>query len=796
MRSFRPALLAILVLVAVLATRVKADTPPYPQPPATGGATVLTDTPAGGLPVLSWSPGGGGGGGITALTRDVTASGTGSVPATVVQAQDDAVSFTAAGFTCGAESTTPSPYGHGYILGNVGPSGNYSGVFFGYSFTGVGGTCTTPNNYNLVGNSVTGDTRLNCPGNGNLYFDYNGTAIAQYNGSANPSQWLFGSFNTLNVAFGYHGTGPTPTWDGAAGAVALMDAPTGPTCTPGTYANGVMSGQAGQVHWCDEKGIDHILSGNTGNTASFVAFVTTGGSDSSGNGSENAPWLTIGHALATISGASSSQPWAVSVGPGVYTESPALVPWVFPVCVDPSTAACTISGNVTLAASFSASSPVGGFSNFTVTGSTTLDFSAVSQSAGEVILQNDILSGAFTPTGFGVGNDDFVDLYGGAMQVLGVTSVTGMGIYAQGATFLDTTSITGSTLGASWTSVGGAINPTFNVTAGSGGLSVDLLGTSVTGTLVVVGPVLYFASAGGFPAAISCTGGCVTSDFTYTSAANGLGYTPAISGNWSPVPTTIQGALDTIGASIPGMPPAPTTGSAVVLTDTPAAGSAVLTWTAAGGGGSAPSVTYTPTTSANWNTVPSTVQGALDNLAASIPALPHPTVTGSIPVAASSGASVAWSNLSQLPSEGTAIFQTLSGEALINPGASNGGHLRQGGTDYMIWGAPSGGTPQGLGWQPTTVALTNGVTNTLTNAQATFFKLTLTGTITTPTTLVFPAVSGGTWVADLTSLSITTGPLTFSNGTQTCAITVASVAPARPLYWIFTTTGSISCSNG
>ena len=113
MRSFRPALLAILVLVAVLATRVKADTPPYPQPPATGGATVLTDTPAGGLPVLSWSPGGGGGGGITALTQDVTASGTGSVPATVVQAQDDAVSFTAAGFTCGAESTTPSPYGHG-----------------------------------------------------------------------------------------------------------------------------------------------------------------------------------------------------------------------------------------------------------------------------------------------------------------------------------------------------------------------------------------------------------------------------------------------------------------------------------------------------------------------------------------------------------------------------------------------------------------------------------------------------------------------------------------------------------
>ena len=114
----------------------------------------------------------------------------------------------------------------------------------------------------------------------------------------------------------------------------------------------------------------------------------------------------------------------------------------------------------------------------------------------------------------------------------------------------------------------------------------------------------------------------------------------------------------------------------------------------------------------------------------------------------------------------------------------------------MIWGAPSGGTPQGLGWQPTTVALTNGVTNTLTNAQATFFKLTVTGTITTPTTLVFPAVSGGTWVADLTSVSITTGPLTFSNGTQTCAITVASVAPARPLYWIFTTTGSISCSNG
>jgi hypothetical protein len=795
MRSFRPALFLLLALVALLATRARADTPPYPQPPATGGATVLTDTPAGGLPVLSWSPGGGGGGGITALTQDVTASGSGSVPATVVQAQDDAVSFTTAGFTCGAESTTPSPYGHGYILGNVGPSGNYSGVFFGYSFTGVGGTCTTPNNYNLVGNAVSGDTRLNCPGAGNLYFDWQGTAIAQYNGASNPSQWLFGSFNTLNVAFGYHGTGPTPTWDGAAGAIALMDAPTAPTCTPGTYANGVMSGQAGQVHWCDEKGIDHVLSGNTGNTASFVAYVTKGGSDSAGNGSENAPWLTIGHALATISGASSSQPWAVSVGPGTYVENLALANWTFVVGLDPSTAAETIQGNATIGSSFSASSPVGGFSNFTITGDTTIDFSTVSQSAGEIILQNDILSGSFTATGFGVGNDDFVDLYGGATEVLGATSVTGMGIFTQGASFLDTTSITGGTLGGSWTSIGGAISPTFSVTAGSGGLGVLIEGASVTGTLNVVGPVLYQASAGGFPATITCTGGCLTSDFTYQSAANGLGYTPAISGNWSPVPTTIQGALDTIGASIPGMPAAPTVGGAVVLTDTPAAGAAVLTWTAAGSVG-APSVTYTPTTSANWHTVPSTVQGALDNLAAAIPALPPPTVTGAIPIAASSGASVAWSNLSQLPSEGTAIFQTLSGEALINPGASNGGHLRQAGTDLMIWGTPSGGSPQGLGWQPTTIALTNGATNTLTNAQATFFKQTFTGTLTSGTTIVWPAVSGGTWVADLSQLVLSGGIVTFSNGTQSCAVTVSAIVASRPFYWIFTTTGGISCSNG
>ena len=44
-----------------------------------------------------WEPGGGGGGGITALTQDVSASGTGSVAATVNGIQDTPISNTASG---------------------------------------------------------------------------------------------------------------------------------------------------------------------------------------------------------------------------------------------------------------------------------------------------------------------------------------------------------------------------------------------------------------------------------------------------------------------------------------------------------------------------------------------------------------------------------------------------------------------------------------------------------------------------------------------------------------------------
>jgi hypothetical protein len=757
-RHFRLAGLWLFALALALATRARADTPPYPQPPSTGGATVLTDTPAGGQPVLSWSPGGGGGGGITALTQDVTASGTGSVPATVVAAQAGEIVFGSGGaLACGAESVTPGPNGHGWTLGNVGPSGNYTGVYFGYSASATSPpfSCLTPNNYQLAGD-INGNTQVNLPSlAGNLFFNAQNTAIADYSRNSGPYLWEFGeSTASLNVVMGHRGIAASER--GGASEMPWMDTSSPPTCS-GVANNGILSAQAGALHWCDEHGNDFVITGQSGGTNSFVAYVGKGGNDTTGNGSLNAPWLTLSHALATISGASSSQPWVVSAGPGTYSESLAFVPFVFVSCVDPSTSACVLGGNLSLASSFSATGAVAGLSNFTVTGTTTIDYSAVSQSAGEVIFFNDMLGGAVSATGSGASNDDFVDEY--QSENLSTTTATGLGLYTVGTVFLAATSIAGSTLGAEWTSQGDAFSPSFAVSTGSTStVGVLMLGTFVQQLSLSGTGIAYDASVEGIPPSVSVSSGASLANITYSTAANGLGYTPTTSGNWHAVPSTAQAGLDNLAALFPNLATPPTTGSAVVLTDTPSGGSAVLSWAAAGGGGT---ITLTGDTTGSGTTTIATTTAKVNGT--SYPAGGALTTGNACYVTGAAACAYSPLNLASAGFVGTSVLGVANGGTSLSSAPISGNTVLTDSAGTISWNP----VPTDVVQSGTT---TQGTTNTLTKSiaipanESWVCSVKWTGIVSTAGTV---GSVGDTIAATYTSGGANSSGLFGSAGTQT-----------------------------
>jgi hypothetical protein len=119
--------------------------------------------------------------------------------------------------------------------------------------------------------------------------------------------------------------------------------------------------------------------------------------------------------------------------------------------------------------------------------------------------------------------------------------------------------------------------------------------------------------------------------------ASAVTYTPGAPGNWSPIPTVVSGALDTLAAktlfgipytpTVPGnWSPVPTNGGAAV--DQLAARNAFTT-------------AYTPTVPGNWSPAPTTVGGGLDQLAT------HP-YTPVVPGNWSPVPSSTWTGLDQL----------------------------------------------------------------------------------------------------------------------------------------------------
>jgi hypothetical protein len=196
--------------------------PSLPNAPG-AGTTVLTDTTG----VLSWAAPSSGG--ITALTQDVTASGSGSVPATVTQMQDGAVVVSTAGTMTGFFSAPT-----GYCIGRSSNSINWTALGLGSSACVASSIAS--DKYALASNGT--NTLLNTPAFGETIVQSGGT------GGGQVASFSFGS----NVEIG-----ATDDFGGGTGVLSINKATTNPTCSTFAHGSGIYADSAtGVLFVCNE----------------------------------------------------------------------------------------------------------------------------------------------------------------------------------------------------------------------------------------------------------------------------------------------------------------------------------------------------------------------------------------------------------------------------------------------------------------------------------------------------------------------------------------------------------------
>jgi hypothetical protein len=289
-------------------------------------------------------------------------------------------------------------------------------------------------------------------------------------------------------------------------------------------------------------------------TTQEMVYVAANGNDTTGNGSVLFPYLTIGHALSTITTSSATNPYVVNLGPGTYNETALKIPvWVFLVgSMQQPTKIIDSSGAISInSATYSSGSQRLGFQNLNFINSTglTIDFQAIGGSgSNDVYINNCQIVGPVVMRGRG---SDTVTAYNN--QIFGTYTSSSMqevwyGGYFDNTVTYNTAGVTGQTIGPESTGVNYFDNLTFTSSGSGNTMTPTLISSQVSGTLTIDQATTNLsADEVSLNAGISLSrtnGGLIT----YLSLAAYEGYTPATSANWSPVPTQVAGALDTLAA--------------------------------------------------------------------------------------------------------------------------------------------------------------------------------------------------------------------------------------------------------
>ena len=226
-------------------------------------------------------------------------------------------------------------------------------------------------------------------------------------------------------------------------------------------------------------------------------FVSKGGSDTTGTGTDYKPFASIAKALAVIAAIgdnSSTKRYAIVFDGGNYAEALVLEPWVYIVGVHPSVSRIT-APSITFSANWT---PAGdhraGFSDCTMAGAAyTFDFNTVSSNEGKLVFQNVTWNQKPVFSAFSAINQVTMQncyLLAGHQQI-GINFTLLQTSY-QNAGSIDLVSVNDgrnlpTILSAFGGGTDGALNATWTASAGSNAITVALYGFPINGVVTLDG---------------------------------------------------------------------------------------------------------------------------------------------------------------------------------------------------------------------------------------------------------------------------------------------------------------------
>lgn len=287
-----------------------------------------------------------------------------------------------------------------------------------------------------------------------------------------------------------------------------------------------------------------------------IVYVRKEGSDTDGDGTIAKPYLTITHAMATITDALWEKRYMIDLGPGNWADNFSWKAWVFMrgsyLYATRLTGAIDINDS-SWAVPGSHSDERAGAQDINFSGTMSLDYASIGSSYGKFYYMNCNMNNTLVINGMHPVNQCVV--FGG-FWFGGITStacaITWVGVSGQGGTI----ALQSSPIASSFVAFGGGHLGNLSVTRTSntapiamlinfpilGNLTVSGVGASVSATSSSLPPQSNIVVSGG-------------GSITLLNEASGLGYNAANSGNWngSP-PQTVSAALDRLAAVIGVVP--------------------------------------------------------------------------------------------------------------------------------------------------------------------------------------------------------------------------------------------------
>lgn len=438
-------------------------------------------------------------------------------------------------------------------------------------------------------------------------------------------------------------------------------------------------------------------------------FVAQNGNDLTGDGSASAPFATVTAAMASITTAAPNNRFAIRVSAGDYAEPGAisLKPDVFIIGDGWENTSINTTGVVLSGTWVPGDSSFSGFYDVAINGPTTINFVPSGSVTGRFNAVNTRFEDDLTITAFSDSN-----IFGIVRCVTGagvIATYNGGDIFSFGTLYQGPINIGESATAAKtfFTSMNDTFNGTLTATnAGgtpAGDFIVVVLGSSLgyevgnpnaRENAIFNGQVILRATSNFVPdsANITLSGGATLEQWSF---ATGVGYEPAVPGNWLVAPTEVSGALDELAAR------AATAGTVTAVTATgPLASSGGTTpdislnasGVVAGSYGSATSVpVFNVTTEGLISSVtdtaitfPVTAVTATGPLASSGGATPDISLTGIVPMANGG------TNASAFNANGVVVVNGAADTLIDVVGASSGDVLTWNGSAWISAAVPGG----------------------------------------------------------------------------------------------------------